>query len=355
MADTPQEKTEQPTAFRKRKSRQDGNVAQSPEVFNALLLLGLVLFFRIYGKYMYRRLANDAIAGLRNIQFELTPMQTQSLFAEHAYRAFLLFLPFGVMLLFLVFLSTNIQFGWLVSAKSLKWKFDFLNIEKGFKQMFTLNKLKELGKSLLIILALLLVSYLTVRSRLEEFLGLIDLSAYQIFQFVGDMVLRLLTNVLLAYLLIAPADFALTKYLHTKKLKMSKSEVKDEMKQLIGDPQIRNRMRHLMMEEGRKRMMGEVPEADVVITNPTHIACALKYNPDAAQAPVLVAKGKRLIAEQIKEIAREHNIPIIENKPLARMIYSTTKVGQEIGMELYSAVAEILAYIYRMKNKTWGN
>ena len=355
MADTAQEKTEQPTAFRLREARKDGNVAQSPEVFNALLLLGLVLFFRIFGWQMYRRIAADAVYSLHNLSFELNIAHAQVLYADYAWRWFLLLLPLMVLLLALVFVSTTMQYGWLVTTKSLKWRFDFFNLEKGLKQIISLSSLKNLGKSVLIIFILLLVSYLTVRSQLPAFFNLVNLSIMQIYQFVGGMVLKLLTNIFIAYIFIAVADYALTKFLHTKKLKMSKSEVKDETRQLLGDPQIRNKVRQLMLEAGRKRMMESVPEADVVITNPTHIACALKYDPEVAQAPILVAKGKRLVAQKIKEIAREHGVPIVENKPLARMIFATTKVGNMIGMELYSAVAEILAYVYRTKKKSWGN
>jgi len=354
MADTAQEKTEEPTARRRRKARGDGNVAQSPEVFNALMLLGVVLFFRAFGHSLYLRFAGDLTDSLRNITCELTILQVQTLFMEYAYRMALIFTPFALLLIALTFISSYMQYGWLFTTKALKLKWNFINIENGLKQLFSMNSLKNLGKSIVIIIVLLLVTFLTIRADITSFLGLASLSVREIFEYVSAMILRLLTNIFIAYIFIAAADFALTKHLYIKKLKMSKSEVKDEVKQLYGDPLIRSRMRSLMLAESRKRMMAAVPEADVVITNPTHVACALKYDAKVSQAPILVAKGKRLIAQRIKEIAREHNIPIVEDPPLARLIYSTTKVGQEIGMQLYSAVAEVLAYVYRLKNKKWA-
>lgn len=351
MADEGQERTEDPTARRKSKARQEGNVPQSQEVNNALFLLFMIFLLRVGGGYFLRQFLYLTRDGVSNLGHELTFIEIQQLIIDMSWRLFLILAPFALMMMAIGFLAAYIQFGLMFNMSLLKLKWDFLNFAKGFSKFFSLGALKNLGKSLLIVTTLLLISYFTIRAELLAFMSLIDRGIEDLLFLVGDVTLKLLTNILYIYILVAIGDFAWAKYEHNKKLKMTKSEVKDEHRQMEGDPQIKSKMRQVMMEESHKRMMKSVPEADVVITNPVHIAVALKYEMDKDEAPILLAKGKRLIAEKIKEIARENDIPIVEDKPLARLLYTTTKIGEEIGMDLYSAVAEILAYVYRMKNR----
>ena len=350
--DSAQEKTEEPTSRRKRKEREQGNVAQSQEVNSAIFLVGVLLFFKIGGGFMMSRIKLAVSETMSRMGDQVSVLYIQNLFEFYLIRFFVILAPFFVLLLILTFLSTYIQFGWLFTTKTLKLNWGALNFAKGFSKMLNAEAWKRLGKSVIKIIALLIIAYVTVRKEMYQFMGLVDLDVQQIYTFISTLVLKLLLNILFVFVAIAVGDLMLTRYMHNKKMKMSKSDIKEEHRQMEGDPQVRSRIRSLMMAESRKRMLDEVPDADVVITNPIHLACALKYDPEGERAPILVAKGKRIVAEKIKEIARKHDIPIVEDKPLARLLYKTTEVGQEISYELFSAVAEILAQVYSLKNKT---
>jgi len=347
-----QEKTEKPTAKRQREARKKGNVAKSQEVDNALFLIAALVLFLTSGSYIMDRIKVLVTDSLININYEVTAQNIPPLVVEYLMKMFVIFFPFALTMLVITFLSSYLQIGWLFSTSSLKLNWSSLfNIGKGFSQLFSLTKLKDLWKSLIKLIGLSIIAYLTVKKEIFSFLGLASLSPQLIYTYITKIVLKLLGNILIIYSVIAAADFALTKFLHTKKLKMSKSEVKDERRQMEGDPQVKRQIMNLMFQQSRKKMMEDVPKADVVITNPVHIAVALSYDSKGESAPIVVAKGKRLIAEEIKRIAREHNIPIFEDKPLARLLYKTTELGQEISVELYGAVAEILAEIYKLKNR----
>ncbi|MEA1972933.1 MAG: EscU/YscU/HrcU family type III secretion system export apparatus switch protein, partial [Candidatus Cloacimonadota bacterium] len=212
-------------------------------------------------------------------------------------------------------------------------------------------KLKSLVKSIIKLVVLFSITYYIMKDEIDNIMNFVDLTIEQIFHEIARLVRKMLINVIYVYVAIAAIDYAVTRFLHFKKLKMTKHEVKDERKQMEGDPKIKQKIRRIMMEEAQKRMMKEVPESDVVITNPIHLAVAIKYNQQSVEAPIVVAKGKRLIAEKIKELARKNDIPIVENKMLARMLYKKSEIGEEIDVELYEAVAEVLAQIYKVKNK----
>ncbi len=352
MADEAQEKTEKPTPRRKSKARKDGNVAQSQEVHTAFFLFLMLLYFSLMGGWMMSQFQLHTDLMLRAIGTPITFLSIREIYVQAIKYLFVVFAPISLVLLVSAFVSSFVQFGWLFSTNSLKLKWNSVfNFKNQFKNMFSMEALQRLVKSVLKLVILLFIAYMTVRPKLQAFMALPDMEVAQIFAFAGKLVLKLLLNILIAYIFIAIADFAVTHYLHTKKLKMSKSEVKDERRQMEGDPQVKNKIRQLMFQTTLKRMMEKVPEADVVITNPIHLAVAIRYNIHQDDAPVVVAKGKRLIAERIKELARQNNIPIVEDKPLARLLFKTTQIGQQISVELYGAVAEILAYVYNMKKK----
>ena len=340
-----QEKTEEPTSRRKRKARNEGKVAKSEEVTNAFFLLTALVVFKTIGGFLMSKMKIYSTESLLNLDFVLKPSNMPQLF-------FTIFSPVAAILIVVTFIASIIQVGWMWTTKNIKLQLNkAIQFSNPFSKVFKPEGIKNLAKSLLKVIILGFISYLVLKNDIPFLMNLIDMNVQQIFSYVADLVLKLLFYILIFYIAFAAADFIITKLLHHKKMKMSKSEVKDERKQMEGDPEIRSKLRTLMMEESRKRMMEEVPDADVVITNPIHLAVALKYDSDKFDAPFVVAKGKRLIAEKIKEIAREHNIPIIEDKPLARMLYKTSEVGQEIVPDLYSAVAEIIAQVYKMKNK----
>jgi flagellar biosynthetic protein FlhB len=352
MAEEAQEKTEEPTGRRKNKARSEGSVARSEEVSNAFFLIATIMLFVTMGGFIMSRFRLFTAEALGNLNFDLNPSSVVTLYQSYLRRFMTLFMPFAIVALIATFMSSLLQYGWLFSTKLLKLKWDsLLNFGALSKHLFSVDALQNLAKSIIKLVVLFLVTYMTMKKDVLGFLSLVDFSVGEIFAYVARLTLKLLSNILYVYFFIALADYAYTRYKHNKDLKMSKSEVKDEYRQLEGDPQVRNKIRSMMFEESRKRMMAEVPKADVVITNPVHLAVALRYDAEVSPAPIVVAKGKRLIAEKIKEIARENDIPIVENPPLARLIYKTVEIGREIGMDLYSAVAEILAQVYQLKNR----
>jgi flagellar biosynthetic protein FlhB len=345
------EKTEQPTSKRKGEARRKGNVAKSQEVGHAVTLLVSLMVFKIFGTFIMDRIKLYTTNILHNLDQEITILSIQTITINAIKNLAIIISPFLFSMLIAGILASLIQVGWIFTTETLKWKWDFLNIASGFKKIFSKESLKNLVKGIIKIAVLLFICYLTMKKDIFTFMHLVDMDIHQIFHFLSKMVLKLLMNILLIYIVIASVDFIITKYFHMQKMKMSKQEVKDEFKQMEGDPQVRNKMRSLMMEESRKKMMDDVPKADVVITNPIHIAVALKYAPEVSDAPIVVAKGKRLIAQNIKDLAKQHKIPIVEDPPLARLLYKNSIVGKEIPVDLYSAVAEIFAQIFRMKNR----
>jgi len=218
-------------------------------------------------------------------------------------------------------------------------------------RLFSLRSMVEAVKSILKIIIIGWVAYATIMGEFSHFFELSDTSPGMMWSFVGHLTYEVLLRVCLVLLVLAILDFAYQKWDHEKNLKMTKEEVKEERKQMEGDPQIKGRIRTVMREMHRKRMMGQVPQATVVVTNPTHLAIAIRYEPAEMDTPKVLAKGKRLVAERIKQIAKEHGIPTIEDKPLARAMYDRVQPGDDIPTEFFSAVAEILAYVYKLKNK----
>jgi len=347
-----QEKSEMPTARRRRKARQEGSVAKSTEVDNAFFLLFTIIIFKAAGPFMMRKMKEFVSHSLLNAHNEVSMQNMQNLLEINVEKFLIVLFPFAITMILVAFMSSYLQIGWLWSTKALQPKWgQVFKFRNPFGRMLRIEGMQNLVKDLLKIVFIGLISYLLLRREVNNMMNLIDMSVDQIFAYLTNLIIKLLIYILLLYIGIAAGDYALTRFIYIKKLKMTKSEIKDERRQMEGDPQVKSKMRSMMLAESRKRMMADVPKADVVITNPVHLAIALKYDPQKFEAPYVIAKGKRLIAEKIKEIAREHNIPIIEDKVLARMLYKTSRIGQQISTELYAAVAEIIAQVYKMKNK----
>ena len=344
------EKTEEPTAKRLKEARDKGNVARSSEVDTGFFLLMFLLIITVGGPYIIQIFRVSFDFAFRNLDMNLSPLNVQDVYLRYFFYYWIVLLPIGVVFILGGFVSMILQTGWLITFEGIKPKFDIFSM-KEFKEMFSIEGIKRLVKGLLKLAILTLISWITIRKFVFDILGLVNLELISIYAFLIKMVVRVITSLLIFYLLFATLDFIWSRFTHNKKLKMTKSEVKDEFKQMEGDPQVRRKILTLMMEESMKRMMQEVPKADVVITNPIHLAIAIKYDQTTSEAPIAVAKGKRLIAEKIKKIAEENDIPIVEDKPLARLLYESCKVGKEIDVQFYAAVAEILAHVYKMKNR----
>jgi len=349
------DKTEKATPKKLEDARKEGRVARSSDLINGLMLLLMFIVLRIFGNLMANGFLESFVKYYNktaDMAMEIFDVrQAVSLGNEIVVDIVTASLPVLIGSFFVAFAGNIIQVGWKVTAKPLKPKLDRLNPIGGLKRMFSQEKVVELIKSILKVLAIAVVAYNEVKDRWKFILNLYDLEFMQGIVNIFNIVLDVGIKISVIFVIIGLADFGYQKWKHLHDLRMSKQEVKDEMKQSEGDPQVKGRIRQKMREGARRRMMQELPKADVVITNPTHFAVAIKYDKEKAEAPYVLAKGADYVAATIKEAAKEHKIEIVENKPLARMLYYNVEIGDQIPPELYQMVAEVLAYVYSIKNK----
>ena len=256
------------------------------------------------------------------------------------------FMAFGFVVTLLV---SIVQVGWKVSTKPMKPELSKLNPLNGFKRIFSKDSLFELVKSILKIVIIIYIAYTSIKDNANDLFALYDLGLNQAVALVGTLIINTGIKISIVYLVIGLADFIYQKHRFNEDMKMTKQELKDEYKNTEGNPEIKGRQRQRMREASQRRMMQDVPKADVVITNPTHLAVAIKYDAEVSRAPIVIAKGEDYLAQKIREKAKENHIEIVENKPLARMLYANVDIGAEIPPELYQAVAEILAMVYNMR------
>jgi flagellar biosynthetic protein FlhB len=348
-ADQTQDKTEQPTSKKLSDARQKGNVAQSREIPSVMILSGGmgVLFFG--GSWMLGRLTDVMRAMYQRAGTVSMVSETMhSLFWEIFLNCIVVLIPLMLVVTAAGIIGNVAQFGFLITGEKLSPNWAKLNPISGIKKLFSLRSLVELVKSIVKLMIIGVIAYIVINRHLGQIPGLMQLSVGQILRFIGEVSFQMGLYTCMVLFLMAALDFAYTKWQHHQDLKMTKQEVKDEYKQREGDPSVKARIRSVQREMARRRMMEAVPEATVVITNPTHLAIALKYE-DGMPAPSVVAKGSGFVAQKIKSIASAHAIPLVENKPLARTIFKSTDIGDFIPADLYRAVAEILAYVYRLK------
>lgn len=355
FADDSGDKTEEPTAKKIQDSRKEGSVAKSKEISNAVTLLSFFVSLKIFIPFLSKRLIEMFDAFWRNISEltsgELTSVRIWQIMLDVIVYIIITILPFLLIALVVGFFSERLQITWLITTKPLQPKFRKLNPITGFKRIFSKEALFNLVLSVVKVVILGAVSISVVKDNLGAFISVYELSVYDALGLLYDIVMDLGMKIAMVYLILGFADLFFQKWKHKKELRMTKTEVKDEYKNQEGDPKIKGQQKQRMQQAARRRMMNSIPEADVVITNPTHFAVALRYDNLVSQAPVVTAKGADYLAMKIKEIARENDVEIVENKPLARMLYSNVEVGNEIPAELYQAVAEVLAYVYKQKNK----
>lgn len=349
------DKTEKATPKKLDDARKEGRVARSSDLINGFMLLLMFFVLKLFGGIM-ANLFLDSFVKYYNkasdISMEVFDVkQAVNLSNEIVIDIVIASLPVLIGSFIVALVGNIVQVGWKVTGKPLKPKLDRLNPIGGLKRMFSQEKVVELIKSILKVLAIALVAYNEVKDRWKFILNLYDFEFMQAILNIFDIVLDVGIKISLIFVVIGLADFGYQKWKHLHDLRMSKQEVKDEMKQSEGDPQIKGQIRQKMREGARRRMMQDLPKADVVITNPTHFAVAVKYDKETAEAPYVLAKGADYVAANIKEIAKQNNIEIVENKPLARMLYYNVEIGDQIPPELYQMVAEVLAYVYSVKNK----
>lgn len=353
MADTSgQEKTEVATPRRREEAREEGNVPRSTELSSVAILIVGVLAMYLYAPRAFqglRLVMRDFLSTLhrRPIDEEGIPL----MFWEIASRILDIVYPFTIALILGAILVNVAQVGLLFSMKSMKPKFSKLSPLEGAKRIFSARGAMELGKSLLKLAMVAPIMYSTIVSEVPAIAGLAQVPAQDILIYLGMLALKVVSRALLILLILALLDFAFQRFQHERDLKMTKQEVKEELKRTQGDPQIKSRIRQVQREVARRRMMAEVPEAEVVVTNPTEYAIALRYKQGEQEAPMVVAKGRNLIAQRIKEIARAAGVPIYEDRPLAQLLDQLTEVGEMIPPELYDGVASALAFVYRMEEQ----
>jgi flagellar biosynthetic protein FlhB len=339
-----QEKTEQATPKRIAKAREEGNVAKSVELNSVFILFfGLLTLYFLGGKILNHLVLLFKTVYQEAGNFLISESSIQYYFS-YSLKAMVGLMAPLLIVIAIVGVGVNVaQIGLLFTTKPLTPNLAKLNPITGFKRLFALKSLVELVKGILKILIVGLIAYAVITSEKDNYLLLMNESVGNILIFASKLVFRIAIYATAALLVLAIFDFVYQKWQYKKNLMMTKQEVKEEAKEAEGDPLIKSTIRSIQRARARQRMMESVPEADVVVTNPTELAVALKYDPETMAAPEVVAKGARLIAQKIKEIATEHGIPIYENKPLAQSLYKMSTIGNQIPFELFHAVAEVFA------------
>ena len=346
-----EEKTEDATPRKKRDARKKGQVAKSKEVPLALTLMVTTLVMAVLGGYVGDKLKESLNYYLSNNFGELTYGSLQGIAVTTLLRIAAIFLPIVVPIMIFGVLGNYIQTGFLFTSEPLKPDFKKLNPISGFKKMFSMRSVVELLKQLALVSIVGYVGYSFINSNYADMFRMSNLTVNEIPKVFGNLVISIFVKITMIMVAIALIDYIYQRYMYNKDLKMTKQEIKEEFKQDEGDPQIKSKIKQKQREIASRRMMANVPDATVVITNPTHISVAIKYDDTNMGAPKVIAKGTDFTALKIKEIAKENDIPIIENKPLARLIYSEVELEAEIPVEMYQAVAEILAVVYKLKKK----
>jgi flagellar biosynthetic protein FlhB len=350
-SDDASQKTEDPTGRRLQEARDQGQVAKSQEVNNLLMILALTISVVVFGGSMARDIVNLSLPFIETP--DMVPTDIGHL-TTMGWKLLGMILLAGaaplVLALFAAFGAGYLQFGLLLSGEQLTPSLEKISPLAGLKRIFSMRSLSDFLKGLLKIALVGGIVYMVITPSVGDLHKLIGMEVVQLLGVIVKLLNRLLFTVFAAMVVIALLDVLYQRYEHIKGLRMSRQEIKDEMRESEGDPMVKGRLRQLRMERARKRMMAEVPKADVVVTNPTHYAVALKYDAQMA-SPKVVAKGVDKVAQKIREIAAENDVPVVENPPLARGLYAAIDIDQEITPEFYKAVAEVIGYIYRLKRK----
>lgn len=346
-----QERTEKATPKRRQQSRKKGQVAQSREIPSVLILMTALGFFYFAGSWMFWNISEFIGGVYQNLDtLRLNTVSDVSAFSvDIIKKLFSILIPFFVPILIAGMLGNIGQVGFEMHSEPLRPKLSKINPIAGFKKFVSVRSLVELGKSIMKLLIIGGISYGLIKADLRGFPPLMQQGVGEIFLFIAQVAFKILFFVCLALIILALLDYIYQRWQFEQSIKMTKQEVKDEHKQVEGDPKVKSRIRKAQYEMAAHRMMEAVPEADVVITNPVHLAVALKFEASEMTAPTVIAKGSGHIAERIKEIAGEHQVPIVEDKLLAQTLLKIVEIGEFIPVELYRAVAEILAYVYRLR------
>lgn len=347
------DKTEKATPKKKSDARKKGQVLQSREMSASLILIIMIVTIKALGPNLYGQISTYMKNAFTDYLKVTTTIDINAVLK--LYFDVLLVLAKTVLPLLLVATMAAVivgyaQVGFLLTFETLKIQGNRINPLSGFKRIFSMRSLVELLKSILKIVIVAWVAYSYLKTKTNEVLALMDADLPIILSFIGNAAFNVALKITFAMVILGFADYLYQRFDYEKNLRMTKQEVKDEFKQTEGNPEIKGKIKQKQRQMSMRRMMQDVPKADVVITNPTHFAVAVKYDLQKASAPYVVAKGQDYIALRIKQIATDNKVQIVENKPLARTLFSTVDIGETIPPELFQAVAEILAFVYKIKN-----
>jgi flagellar biosynthetic protein FlhB len=347
-----EERTEEATPRRRQDFRERGHVARSREVNSVAVLLGGLVLLYFSAPLAYQGLTSVLRFALGEAMTRpVTLPAAQELMSSLAFRTLTSFAPLAIGMLVVVVLAAYGQVGLMVTPQSVQPKLSNLDPVRGLKRMFSLRSVMRMAFSLLKLAIIVAVFYLAIRNRVSEFFPLVHERAGGVFGYLCRTVALVSLQACAVLVVIALADFGYQRWEHERSMRMTRQEMREELKRLEGDPLVKSRIRQVQREVARRRMMQELPKADVVVTNPTHYAVALRYDAATMEAPSLAAKGRDRLAEKIQDIARQHGIPFVEDPFLARALYRTAEVGAEIPYALYQAVARVLAYVYQLRRR----
>lgn len=348
------DKTEKATPRKRQEARKKGQVLQSKEITSALVLVFIFVALRIFGGNIYSEIAaftKKVFTEYSKIDDLFAINNLSKLFIEILMVMAKTVGPILAVSVITGLIAEYAQVGFLFTLETLGFKFSRINPLSGLKRIFSLRAVVELLKATIKITVVGYVAYSYLKNEAQNVISLMDMDAIGVAAYIGITAINVAIRICVALLLLGVLDYGYQWWEHEKSLKMSKQEIKDEYKQTEGNPEIKSKIKQKQRQISMRRMLHDVPKADVVITNPTHFAVAIKYDTNESDAPVVLAKGQDFIALRIKEVAKEHNIEIVENKALARTLYETVEIGQSIPPELYQSVAEVLAFVYSLKGK----
>ncbi len=347
------ERTEEPTSKKLSESRQKGQVSKSQDLSGSFSLLGGLIIFLVFGSTigaMFARTMKKMLGG--EISADIVSIESiYNATKVAAYEGMVVVFPILILSALVAYLGNFVQVGWLISAEPIRPKLNKLSPLAGIKRIFGVRGLVKTVINVLKLIVMVFVSWVFIRTHMDEIAALPKLMAMEALYAILGLIFKLAMILAILLIFIAIIDFIFQKYQHTKDLRMSKQEVKDERKSMEGDPMLKGKRLQMAREIVMQQLGANVPQADVIVTNPTHFSVAIKYDPESMAAPKVTAKGADLIAFRIRQIARQNEVPIIERPPLARALYWGVEVGQEVPLEHYEAVAELLAFVYRLDSK----
>jgi flagellar biosynthesis protein FlhB len=346
-------KTEEPTGKRLSDAREKGQIALSREITHWMMFVSATLSLTIFADYAWRRLTASMLPFFaRPHEFDVSVEGLQRIVGASLLEPLIAIGPLMAVLVLAALAAQMLQGGFVVSGESLKPNFSRISPMTGFTRLFSANSLIEFLKGLIKIAIVAAASWYVIADQIQDIARFIDMDPAQLGPIMGDLTVAIMIAVIAVMTAIAALDIFWQRYQHNKRLRMTKQEIKEEYKQAEGDPVVKGRIRQLRMERARKRMMAQVPKATVVLTNPTHYAVALRYDEGKSAAPVCVAKGADLVALRIRDLARDSDVPIVENPPLARLLFASVEIEEEIQPEQYKAVAEVISYVFALRKKT---